>query len=93
MLQDVINVECLGGYQLRLRFEDGVEGIVDISELVKFTGIFAPLEGRNYFVRVNVDPDIGTVCWPNGADLDPDVLYAAITGETIDVSEPIGALG
>lgn len=61
-----------------------------MSELVKFTGVFAPFEDRAYFVQVRVNPDTGTICWPNGADLDPDVLYALITGESIDVSEPIG---
>jgi hypothetical protein len=80
MLKDVVQVECLNGYRLRLRFEDGVEGVVDVSELVEF-----------YFVQVDVNPDVGTICWPNGADLDPDVLYAAITGEPIDVSETAGA--
>jgi len=91
MLQDVTNVECLGGYQLRLRFEDGVVGVVDVSEFVKFVGVFAPLEDRNCFAQVTLNSDIGTICWPDGADLDPDVLYAAITGKPIDVSEPIGA--
>jgi hypothetical protein len=74
---------------LRLRFEDGAEGVVDVSELVEFRGVFAPLEDRDYFAQVSVNPDIGTICWPSGADLDPDVLYAAITGEAIVVPEPI----
>jgi hypothetical protein len=90
MLKDIIQVECLNGYQLRLRFEDGVQGVVDVSELVEFTGVFAPLKDRAYFVQAYVNADIGTVCWPNGADLDPDVLYATITGEPIDVSEAAG---
>lgn len=90
MLKDVVQVECLNGYQLRLRFEDGVQGFVDVSELVEFTGVFAPLKDRTYFSQVSVNADIGTICWPNGADLDPDVLYAAITGEPIDVSETVG---
>jgi hypothetical protein len=51
---------------------------------------FAPLEDTAYLARVRVNPDIGTICWPNGADLDPDVLYSAITGEPINLSEPIG---
>ena len=93
MLQDVTNVETLADYQLRLCFEDGVEGIVDVTEFVPFTGVFAPLKDKTYFAQVRVDADIGTICWPNGADLDPDVLYAAITGEAIDLAEPVSALG
>jgi hypothetical protein len=85
--------DALIPYRLHLRFEDGVEGIVDVTEFVPFTGVFAPLKDKTYFARVRVDADIGTICWPNGADLDPDVLYAAVTGEAIDVVKPVGVVG
>lgn len=32
---------------------------------------------------MNVNPELGTVCWPNQADLDSDVLYAQVTGRAI----------
>ena len=88
MLVDVVAVEYLGEYRLRLRFEDGAEGVVEVAEMVEFTGVFAPFADKAYFALVHVDPDSGTICWPNGADLDPDVLYAEVAGEAIDVSEP-----
>jgi hypothetical protein len=92
MLKDVTEVKTLDGYRLHLRFEDRVEGVVDLTEIVQFSGVFAPLEERAYFVQVRVNPDIGTICWPNGADIDPDVLYALVTGEPIpsfdQASEP-----
>ena len=93
MLQDVTNIEYLADYQLCVRFEDGVEGVVDVAKLVAFSGVFAPLKDKTYFAQVRVDAVIGTICWPNGADLVPDVLYAAVTGEAIDVTEPVGVLG
>jgi hypothetical protein len=89
MLQDVTSVEYLADYQLRLRFEDGVEGVVDVAQLVAFTGVFAPLKDKVYFSLVRVNADIGTICWPNGADLDPDVLYATVTGEAIELEDPV----
>ena len=55
---------------------------------MRFTGVFAPLADEAEFARVRVDPELGTVVWPGGADLDPDVLYAAVTGEPIQVPEP-----
>ncbi len=64
-------------------------GEVDIAELIQFEGIFAPLQDHTEFLRVRVDAELGTICWPNGADLDPDVLYAKITGEAISVSQPL----
>jgi hypothetical protein len=83
MLKDITHVQPLENHRLRLRFEDGVEGSVDVATLVKFTGVFNPLRDREYFLRVRVNPDLGTICWPNGADLDPDVLYADITGQPL----------
>lgn len=83
MLVDVIDVRPLDAYRLRLTFEDGVEGDVDITKLVTFTGVFAPLAEQHYFRQVAVNPDSGTVCWPNGADIDPDVLYSQATGQPL----------
>lgn len=83
MLQDIVEAIPVGDYRLRLRFEDGATGDVDISKCVKFTGVFAPLKDRAEFAAVRVDPELGTVRWPCGADLDPDVLYAAVTGKPL----------
>ncbi|ARV61506.1 molybdopterin-guanine dinucleotide biosynthesis protein A [Nostocales cyanobacterium HT-58-2] len=83
MLKDIIAVEPLENYQLRVRFEDGVEGIVDVSQMIKFTGVFASLQDQENFAKVEVNPEVGTVQWQSGADLDPDVLYATITKQSI----------
>ena len=91
MLKDIVAVEALGGHRLRLRFEDGVEGEVDVSRLTTFEGVFAPLEDPAEFARVQVDPDLGTVVWPNGADLDPYVLYAEVTGTVGELPGTAGA--
>jgi hypothetical protein len=89
MLKDIVQVVPLDGYRLQLRFEDGVEGSVDIAELVEFTGVFADFKDRDFFLKVRVNPELGTICWPNDTDLDPDVLYAKITGETLPDFEQI----
>lgn len=83
MLKDIVEVRPLDGYRLWVRFEDGVEGPVDVAEMIHFQGVFAPLRDREKFLEVRVDQEIGTICWPNGADLDPDVLYSCVTGEKI----------
>ena len=93
MLNDIVSVQPMGGYRLQLRFEDGIEGEVDIATIISFDGIFAPLQEQAEFRKVSVDPELGTICWPNGADLDPDVLYARIAGEDISVSGPLEVPG
>jgi hypothetical protein len=83
MLQDIIEVIPQDNYQLYLKFEDGKEGIIDVSQLIELTGVFQPLRDIEYFKTVKVNPEWGTIYWDNGADLDPDVLYSVITGEAI----------
>lgn len=84
MLMDVVDVEARGGYRLWLRFQDGVEGEVDLGPELTFQGVFAPLRDPTYFARVRVNPDLGTVCWPDGADWDPLVLYSLPTRRPIE---------
>ena len=75
MLVDVTRVEVLEPYRLRLRFEDGTEGEVDVAALVSFDGVFADLLDPVTFRQVRVDEETGTIVWQSGADIDPAVLY------------------
>jgi hypothetical protein len=84
MLKDIVEARPLGQYRLYLRFEDGVEGEVDIASMIDLTGILAPLADPTFFAQVTTDPETGTITWPDGADLDPDVLYAAVTGIAVE---------
>jgi uncharacterized protein DUF2442 len=83
MLKDIVEVRALGGHRIHLRFEDGVHGELDLGKMIRFKGIFAALADEREFAEVRVDPELGTIVWPGGADLDPDVLYAAVTGKPI----------
>lgn len=71
----VRSVEPLDGFVLRLSFDDGIEREIDLeSEL--WGAVFEPLrENRELFRQVTVDAELGTIVWPNGADMDPDVLH------------------
>jgi hypothetical protein len=84
MLKDIVEARPLGQRRLFLRFEDGEEGEVDIAQMIQFTGLLAPLADPTYFADVTTNPESGTITWPNGADLDPDVLYAAVTGIAVE---------
>lgn len=62
-----------------------MQGDLDLARLIEFRGVFEPLADPHEFAKVRVDPELGTIAWPNGADLDPDVLYAEVTGQPIDL--------
>ena len=92
MLKDIVAVKPMGEYRLYLRFEDGIEGIVDLAARRAFRGVFEPLRDPACFALVRVDNELGTIAWPNGANLDPDVLYSQLTGIPITLeSERISA--
>jgi hypothetical protein len=73
-LVDVTGVEVVGDHRLRLTFEDGTVGDVDFSTR-EWRGVLEPLRDPTYFARVRVDPECGTIAWPNGVDLAPEPLY------------------
>lgn len=83
MLRDVVSVEPLPEHRLRVSFDDGSEGVVDVAQMVQFTGVFEPLRDPAFFAQAKVNTELGTVCWPNDADLDSDVLYAKVTGVAV----------
>ncbi len=69
----LIAVEPMLPASLRLRFADGVEGIVDLSGDL-WGEMFEPLRDPEYFVQVRLDED-GAPAWPHGLDLAADALY------------------
>jgi Protein of unknown function (DUF2442) len=84
MPRDVVAVGHLERCRLRLTFEDGGAGEADVARLVPFEGVFAPLRDPASFRAARVEPEAGTVVWPNGADLGPDVLRAEVTGVPVE---------
>jgi len=70
----VRTVEALRGFVLRLGFDDGSEREIDLEPEL-WGPVFEPLrDDPQLFRQVRVDEELGTVVWPNGADLDPDAL-------------------
>jgi len=85
-LHDVTDVQILSHYQLRLTFSDGLVGDVDLSYLRRRGGVFESLRDPEYFAQVRVDPEIGTITWPSGADLAPEVLYERASAHPVAAS-------
>jgi hypothetical protein len=72
-----VTVQPLPGYRLAVTFDDGSGGVVDFTELLfeRDTGVLAELRDPQRFAQVTINPEWGHLEWPNGADIDPYVLY------------------
>jgi hypothetical protein len=72
-------------YRLKIQFSEGTVAELDFSRRVTGRGgVFEPLADVEFFKRVTVDREAGTLVWPNGVDFCPDVLYADATGKPIE---------
>ena len=74
MAPDIIAAIPRKPYVVRVVFADGEVRDVDVDPLLDGE-VFRPLKDPHEFEKVHVDPETHTLTWPNGADLDPDVLY------------------
>jgi len=84
----ITSVRHIEDYKLELRFTDGVRAELDFrSKVVGRGGVFAPLEDIDFFRRVQVDKEAGTLIWPNGVDFCPDVLYTEATGAPLPLND------
>ena len=70
----VESFEIVGPYKLRVRFEDHVEQTIDFQPVLAGE-LYGPLRELEMFNRVEIDPEVHTLVWPNGADFDPATLH------------------
>jgi hypothetical protein len=85
LLLHVVSVEYLDNYQLKLTFNNGIEGIVDLEPEL-YGEIFEPLKDKSLFQKVFLTSR--TIEWPNGADFAPEFLFEiAFNKQSIDKSD------
>lgn len=79
----LVAVEPLDGFRLRVRFVDGLEGVVDMGRLVRSetAGVFAALASPALFARARIE--YGAVVWPGGIDLAPDAMHREILARDV----------
>lgn len=71
-------VQPLAGYRLKVRFNDGLEGVFPVDP-ERRGGVFLKLLELRIFNAVTINPDFGCVEWPGGIDLCPDMMHRAMT--------------
>ncbi len=78
-MKKAVQAKPLDAYRLWLKYADGTEGEVDLSDLAG-RGVFRAWSDRKVFEAVTVDKS-GAIIWPGGVDLCPDALYLRLTGK------------
>lgn len=66
--------EHVGAYAMRIVFDDQTEQVVDFRPVLAGE-LYGPLRDNAVFLQARLDPEAGTLTWPNGADFDPAVLH------------------
>lgn len=79
-------VEALDGFRVRLSLTDGSTREVELGPFLNGP-IFEPVRSDpDFFRSVRVDQELGTIVWPNGADIDPDVLVLGRTPASFETA-------
>lgn len=77
MILHVTEANYLKDYQLLLKFNEGLEGVVDLSQQL-WGAMFEPLKDKALFSLVKLDTELDTIVWSNGADFAPEFLHTLV---------------
>ena len=86
MILHVTEARYLKDYEVEVAFNDGRKGIADLSDTLSGP-VFEPLRDKVFFARLNVDEELQTIAWPNGADLAPEYIYFRAFRDDPDLQE------
>lgn len=75
--REVVEAKVIKDYTIEVVFDDFIRGTINLQKFLS-RGIFRELLDKKKFRRMKVDAELGTICWPNGADIAPDRLYSEI---------------
>ncbi len=70
----VLDFEIVAPHTLRILFNDGTEQVIDFRPILAGE-LYEPLQDERLFNQVEIDPEVHTLVWPNGADFDPATLH------------------
>ena len=82
MMHTITECRAESNYTLWIRFDDGLEGSVNLGDLV-LTESFQAISDEATFARVAIDPVSNAVTWAGGIKLDPEVLYRDLASKTV----------
>ena len=79
MYYDLKEFKLLDGYKVFVCFEDGKQGVVDLTPVIERGGVFSELKNKSLFEQAYIDEDWAVLCWPGEIDIAPETLYRSAT--------------
>jgi hypothetical protein len=70
----VVSANVSAPYTLKVDFDDHTTQTIDFQPILN-GDLYAPLRDISLFSKVQIDPEVHTLVWPNGADFDPATLH------------------
>jgi hypothetical protein len=70
----VVSFEPVSSFTLQVTFDDGMKQTIYFRPILAGE-IYGPLQEEKFFNQVEIDPEVHTLVWPNGADFDPATLH------------------
>lgn len=83
MHYDIKEAQHIEDYKIKVSFEDGKKGIVDLESYIKKGGMFSRFFDLEYFKNFHVNKEMGVLCWPDGLDIAPETLYHEATKQPL----------
>ena len=83
MYHDLIKIEYLGDYRLKLFFDNSKQGIIDFQDYVNKGGVFSRFSNIDFFKKAFIHKELGILCWPGDIDIAPETLYSEAIGESL----------
>ncbi len=74
LIYRVASFEIVGPYTLQVEFDDDTSRVIDFQPVLEGE-LYGPLRDLSLFNQVQIDPEVYTLFWPNGADFDPATLH------------------
>jgi len=70
----VVEFQVVAPYTLRVVFSDDTMQVINFRPILRGE-LYGPLQDLHFFEQAEIDPEVHTLVWPNGADFDPATLH------------------
>lgn len=81
MYYDLTKADYVKDYKIKVVFEDGTSGMVDLEKIIRKGGIFTELKDQNKFKQFFIHEELKVLTWNNDIDIAPETVYKLAIGE------------